>query len=432
MDNQKDVYFPEGFLWGAAASAHQAEGGNINDWSEWEKKNASRLAQHAKKKFGRLQNWKDIEQSAQDPQNYISGKAADHFHQFRDDFTLAKEMGHNATRFSIEWSRIEPFEGRFNEVSLAHYADVLHFLKVLGIEPFVTLWHWTLPLWIQKKGGWKSKQTIDYFLRYVQYVAGAFKNNVRFWIVENEPLVYASLSFLKRELPPQNRSPLSYLRVMSHLISAHRQAYDIIKYINPSSNVGSAHNIAYCEAYQNSAWNSVLKRIADHFQFNFLEETETKYDFIGVNYYFHHRIRGWFGRNENKYVSDMGWELYPAGMYNVLREVAGRFKEPIYITENGLADAKDEKRAWFIKETLYAMHQAIQDGSDVKGYLHWSLLDNFEWDKGFWPRFGLLEVDYKTFERRIRPSAYFYSDICKENGITKEIMEQHKDLFKNI
>lgn len=427
--NNGDLKFPEGFLWGASTSAHQVEGGNTNNWSEWEKKNAVRLARQAEKRYSHLSVWEDIKSQAQDPQNYISGKAADHFHRFRDDFALAKDMNHNAARFSIEWSRIEPEEGVFNETVISHYADVLHFLQALGIEPFVTLWHWPVPVWVSKKGGWTKGETTDYFLRYVERVAGAFKNSVHFWAILNEPLIYSALSFLKGEWPPQQNSVNNYFKVVSHLAEAQHRAYRIIKEISPASSVGSTQILAYFEAYENTAWNRSLKRISDHFQYRFLEKTKHAHDFIGLDYYFHNRIRGWWGRNENRYRSDMGWELYPEGIYYVLRDITKRFKKPIYITEHGLADGEDTLRAWYIRESLHHVHRAIQEGSDVRGYLHWSLLDNFEWDKGFWPRFGLLEVDYKTFERRMRPSAHFYADICKENAITPEILEKHKDLF---
>lgn len=128
----------------------------------------------------------------------------------------------------------------------------------------------------------------------------------------------------------------------------------------------------------------------------------------------------------------MGWELYPEGIYHALRDVTKRFKKPIYITEHGLADEKDTLRAWYIRESLRYIHRAIRDGSDVRGYLHWSLLDSFEWERGFWPRFGLLKVDYRTLERRMRPSAYFYADICGQNAITAGIVEKHKNLFRNV
>ena len=176
------IKFPKDFYWGAATAAHQVEGGNHNDWSEWEKRNAERLARESKEKFGHLPNWKDIEAHAIDPKNYVSGFACDHYSRFREDFDIAKSLHHNAHRFSIEWSRIEPEENKFDEKAILHYREVLHALRERNIEPFVTLWHWTLPLWLAKKGGTCATDFPKYFERYVETVVTAFGNEVNFWI----------------------------------------------------------------------------------------------------------------------------------------------------------------------------------------------------------------------------------------------------------
>jgi len=420
------LIFPKGFFWGAATASHQVEGNNLNDWSKWEKENAERLAKEAKKSSPKWQQDKFPEML--EPSNYISGIACNHYNFFRDDFKMAKELGHNATRFSLEWSRIEPKEGCFEQKELKHYQEVVRTLRKLGIEPFVTLWHWPLPLWLQEKGGWQSKKISDYFSRYVQKVVSVLKNDVKYWITLNEPEIYTSLSFLYGIWPPQEKSLVSYLRVLHNLIKAHRQAYKTIKSLQPTAQIGIAKNNVYFEAYKNKPINVLLKKGGDWWwNFYFLDRINEYQDFIGLNHYFYNKIDYGFNKNDNKIVSDAGLELYPEAIYRVLMDLK-KYQKPIYITESGLADAKDEKRAWFLAETLKNVHKAISEGIDVRGYLHWTLMDNFEWDKGFWPRFGLLAVDRKTLVRKPRPSAYFYKDICLANGINNDLVKKHQNL----
>lgn len=357
--------FPKGFYWGAATSAYQVEGGINNcDWAKV----------------------------------YPAGRACDHYNRYEEDFDIAESLNHNTHRFSIEWSRIEPEEGKFDEKEIEHYQKVIDALRKRGIEPFVTLYHWTLPIWIRDIGGWENKKTIDYFARYCDEFTRLLKG-VQFWITLNEPEIFASHGYLKGVWPPQKKNFLSYLRVLGNLIKAHRKVYKIIKKNNSGAKIGIAKNNIYFEGWPlffiDWWWNKY-----------FLNKIRNYQDFIGLNYYFHRR----FPKNKNEVVSDLGWEIYPEGIYHVLKDLK-KYNLPIYITENGLADAKDEKRGKFIKEHLYWIHKTIQEGVDVKGYLHWSLLDNFEWDKGFWPRFGLVEVDYKTMERKIRPSALEYKNL---------------------
>jgi beta-glucosidase len=397
--------FPKGFLWGAATSAHQVEGGTHNNWSEWEQ-SSGRLVQLENdgliKKYGR--------------ENYVSGNAADHYHRYREDFALERELGHNATRISIEWSRIEPEEGRFNADAIAHYQDVVAAIRASGMEPFVTLWHWTVPTWFRDKHEFERHANIRYFTRFVEKMVTEFPG-VKFWITLNEPEVYASGHYLRGEKPPQKKDPFLALMVYENLISAHRAAYRAIKKNHPQALVGIAKNNIQYEAYKNRFWNKALKRIADWgWNFYFLDHIKDSQDFIGLNHYFHNRIDGWFGRNENKRMNEMGWELYPEAMFYVLSDLK-KYQVPIYITESGLADAHDAQRGWFLRETLAGVHRAIVAGADVRGYLYWSLMDNFEWQHGFWPRFGLIEINYATQERKPRRSAFFYKKICEDNAL---------------
>ncbi|MBI2635239.1 MAG: glycoside hydrolase family 1 protein [Parcubacteria group bacterium] len=408
--------FPDGFLWGAATSAHQVEGNNRNNWTEWEKANAKRLAKEARTYW---QPWqREVFPEMLTPENYISGKACDHYNRYEEDFNLAKEMGHNAHRFSIEWSRIEPEEGKFDEKEIEHYRRVILALRERGIEPFVTLWHWTMPIWFVEIGAFSKKDNIKYFVRFCETIVKEFCSDVKFWIVLNEPEIYAGNSHLKGIWPPQKKSLISYFLAIKNLIKAHRNSYKIIKKIIPNAQVGIAKNNIYFEAYQNKIHNRILKKFIDWWwNFYFLNRIKNHQDFIGLNHYFHNRIKSFrFNKNENKKVSDMGWELYPEAIPHVLKDLK-KYNKPIYITENGLADGRDKNREWFIKESLKNIHKAIEDGADIRGYFYWSLLDNFEWDKGFWPRFGLVEIDYKTLERKPRPSSYIYAEIAKNNSI---------------
>jgi beta-glucosidase len=419
MKNHTKISFPKDFLWGAATASHEVEGNNHNDWSEWEK---------SQKRIDYLRSERLIEKYGLE--NFISNRACDHYNRFEEDFKIAKELGHNATRFSIEWSRIEPEEGKFNEKEIEHYKKVITTLKKIGIEPFVTIWHWPIPIWLRNKGGWQYSEIPDYFARYAEKIVNALGSDVKFWITLNEPEIYAGNSYLSGVWPPQKKNLISYLLVIHNLIKAHRKAYKIIKKLNQSAQIGIAKNNIYFEAYQNKLVNRVLKKIIDwRRNFYFLNRLKNYQDFIGLNHYFHNRINYGFNKNENEKLSDVGWELYPEAIYYVLVDLK-RYNKPIYITENGLADAKDKQRSWFIFESLKNINRAINEGVNVKGYLHWSLVDNFEWDKGFWPRFGLLEIDYKTLERKVRPSAYFYRDICIANEITEDIISKYKNLLE--
>lgn len=411
----KDYIFPKGFYWGAATASHQVEGNNHNDWSEWEKSEA---------RIEELEKAGLIKKHGLD--NFISGRGPDHYNKYKDDFKLAKELGHNATRFSIEWSRVEPEEGKFDSKAIEHYKDVIKTLRKLDIEPFVTLWHWPIPVWMRDKGGWKSSEMPKYFLRYARKVVEALGKDVKFWITLNEPEVNSGLAYKEGVWPPQKRSICKYLRVNRNLIKAHILAYEAIKNIDSNAQIGIAKNNAYYKERGNGVINKAMKLIVRYFGNDFWLKSIDKYqDFIGLNHYFHNGIYYGLNKNENRITNDMGWEIYPTSLYHCLKELK-KYNKPVYITENGLADSKDEKRTWFIFEMLKGVHRAIEEGVDVKGYLHWSLMDNFEWAEGYWPRFGLIEIDYKTLERKPRKSAYFYRDICIQNGITTSVIEKYR------
>jgi beta-glucosidase len=258
----------------------------------------------------------------------------------------------------------------------------------------------------------------------VRKVVAELGNYVDFWITINEPLIFASRSYFFGEWPPQERSLSKFYLVVHSLIKAHKRAYKVIHGINKGAKVSLAKQNIYFDAFGNKLINKIGVLLAG-FIWNkyFLLRVKKELDFIGLNHYFHNRVRigltpplTWTHHNEDKVVSDMGWEIFPESIYHALKDLA-KFKKPIYITENGLADAKDKQRKEFIRDYLCQTRRAMEEGADVRGYLHWSFIDNLEWSMGFGPRFGLVAVDYKTLKRKPRPSAFYYAKICKENGL---------------
>ncbi len=421
-----EIKFPQGFFFGAATSAHQVEGGNRNDWSEWEKVNAARLAREAAKK-----KWPDyILKNYPNPlqeENYISGRACDHYHRFREDFDIAKSLGHNAHRFSVEWSRIEPEEGKFDDKEIEHYRQVIQMLRERGIEPFVTLWHWTHPLWFADRGGWLHGDSVPAFVRFATRIVREFHPDVKYWITGNEFETFARHGYLLGDRPPAKKwNIFEAYKALRNLTNAHIAAYRAIKDVDVSLKVGFTESLVHFEPYNRWPQNLLAVKLFSWWRNNpFFDEYVRHCDFIGLQHYFHSRIRvnpfvsQWgIQYNENKKVSDIGWEIYPESIYRVLKTLAA-YKKPIFIAENGLADARDVYRADFIRGYLSRVGQAMHEGVDVRGYFYWSLLDNFEWNEGFWPRFGLVEVDYKTLARRIRPSAWKYKEIIENRGIFK-------------
>ena len=417
---KKTLKFPDGFLWGAATSAHQIEGGNTNDWSEWEKKSAERLAKGAEAKWQARKTGQPSSKFPEmfDQKNYISGRACDHYNRYGEDFDIAKSLNLNAFRISIEWSRIEPKEGEFNEKEIEHYRKVIEAIRARGMEPFVTLWHWTLPLWLSEIGGVSSKKFPLCFERYSQKMAKEYSNIVKYWLTLNEPTAVTSMGYLSGVWPPQKKNPILALRVFKNLGRSHNAAYKEIHQVSSSAQVGFVNILNYFDPFKKKSYLDKLSvGLANYFSNKKFFNLTNNNDFLAVDYYFHHRLKFPAKENNaNRNITDLGWEIYPEGIYHILKD-SKKFNLPIFITENGLADAKDEKRAKFIREHLLWVHKAISEGVDVHGYFHWSLLDNFEWDKGFWPRFGLVEIDYETLERKIRPSALEYKKICETNTL---------------
>lgn len=421
------LVFPKNFFWGSATSAFQVEGGGNDDWTDWANKNANCLALEAKTYWQswQLQKFPEILEK----ENYIPGKVADHFNMYKQDFDLVEQLNQNAHRLSLEWSRIQPEEDVFNQEAIEHYREVLKDLKKRNIKIFLTIWHWTNPLWVRNQGGWENKKTIFDFEKYVNRLAQEFGDLVDFWQPLNEPGTYIGMSFIQGSWPPQVKSFWRANKAFKNLMEAYRCSYKAIKKIKPESQVGMSHYAVYNVPYKNKLINKICVKPIDYFRnWRFLNSINKTNDFIGIQFYHTDHLNitwkfkfgpGRWGflelKNPNHDVTDMNWDIFPEGIYHLIKRAA-KYGKPIFITENGLADKFDEKRERFIKEHLVWIHKAITEGVDVRGYFYWSLLDNFEWDKGYWPRFGLVEVDYKTLKRTIRPSATEYAEICRNNS----------------
>lgn len=406
------------FFWGASTASHQVEGGTHNQWSEWENVNAKRLADSAQQRLGWLPNFRDIKAQAENLNNYISGNAVEHYTRYKEDFALAKELNLNALRFGVEWSRIEPKQGHFSQEAINHYKNYIQELKKLNIEPFVTLWHWTMPVWFANMGGFTKKSNIKYFERFIQKITDELLADIKYVITLNEPNVYASMSYITGEWPPQEKSIINGLRVYKNLAYAHKQAYKIIKNKYPKINVGVAQQLANNQPKRpnNLIDNLSVKLSGYGWNWWWLNRIKKYQDYIGINYYFTDYYKGFKRQNPKKPSNDLGWYMEPSGILSLLLQVSKRYKNvPIIITENGCADAKDGFRQWWLEQTMQALNQAKQQNIPVKGYLHWSLIDNFEWADGWWPKFGLIEVDRKTQKRTIRPSAVWLSKYLSKN-----------------
>lgn len=426
IHKEKDYLFPKNFLWGTATSAHQVEGNNFNnDWWRWEEKMKGQELPVLEKKY-------------QHQKFTPSGQACDHYHCYQEDFDLIKKMGNNSYRLSIEWARLEPRPGQWDQKELAHYQAVLESLKKHGLKVMLTLNHFTLPNWLAMRGGWAHIMAPFYFTRYASYVAKNLGTLVDLWITINEPEIYMDMCYLKGFWPPQYQDIKRAAWVYLNMARAHKKTYKVLHKIldqpGKLAQVGFAMNVMSFASYKKHNFLELFyvhaaDRIVNH---SFYDLTKKTHDFLGVNYYFRVRLKKSPDsllptedevQEEESELTDMGWVVYPHGIFDVLMDFKD-FNLPIYITENGIATDHDEQRINFLINHLTEVHHAISAGVDVRGYYFWSLLDNYEWDKCFGPKFGLVAVNFRNFKRTPKPSYYVYQKICQANGVTKELMEK--------
>jgi beta-glucosidase len=429
---QAAYHFPRGFLWGTATAAYQVEGNTTNsNWYAWENQP------------GRILNGEK------------SGLACDWWNgRWREDLRRAAEGGQNAHRFSVEWSRIQPAPDRWDEEALDRYLEMLRYMEELGLMPLVTLHHFSNPIWLEEKGGWESPEVVSYFETFVKRVVEALKDYVSLWCTINEPNVLSTMAYLFGVFPPGEESIRSFYHVCMNLVRAHAAAYHAIHALQPEARVGMAINYRGMRAartwwfpdrlvthLQAGMFNDLFPRAVQDgwvrlpFARRRVAEAKGTQDYLGLNYYsrdliaFHpFKVGDVFSRHYYRHgvdVSPTGFIANePDGMWEALTW-ANRFQLPVLISENGIEDAEDTLRPKYIAEHLHQVWRAVNFNWPVKGYFHWTLVDNFEWERGWSQRFGLWDLDPETQSRRKRPSADFYAEICRENGISADMVARY-------
>lgn len=425
-----NFHFPRGFLWGTATASHQVEGNNTNnDWWLWEHE------------LGRINN------------DGKSGLACDWWGgRWKEDLDRAVEYGQNAHRLSLEWSRIQPATERWDESALDYYRQILQGMNERGMTPIVTLHHFTLPIWVSEIGGWENEAAISLFDTYVEKCVEALKEYTNLWITINEPNVLVAYGYLLDLFPPGQRNMLTAFKVLENLIRAHSAAYHTIHRIQPTSRVGLANH--YRSSKPAGSWNP-LDKIISAVQSRFfnnaipfaikngvlnlfakrvrLSEAKGTQDFFGLNYYTRESVafsllhpQTLFSRRYFKpeaEISESGLLANePAGMFEALKW-GTQFNLPIIITENGIDDNNDHIRSKYILQHLHQVWRGINFNFPIKGYFYWTLVDNFEWERGWSQRFGLWELDVETQSRRKRPSADLYAEICNSNKLSSDMVE---------
>jgi beta-glucosidase len=386
--------FPASFFWGAATAAHQVEGNNLNN------------------------DWWQLEHVAADYGVEFSGDALDSYHRFAEDMQLAADAGLNTYRFSLEWSRIEPSPGKFSRAELAHYRRMIDTANSLGLTPVVTLHHFTHPIWFGEKGGWLGDDAIDFFTRYVEQ-ACTILDGVQWVCTINEPNIVAVNHGQQRRIAQgleyQFVGALPDPEIGRALIAAHQAAAPLVRKLTGAKVGWTVANQAYVAAHGAQEKFAEIQYIWEDM---YLEPAKDD-DFIGVQSYTSQTVdeNGVVPHPELPSNTIMGWAYRPDALGIAVRhthDVVGDV--PIVVTENGIATADDRQRIEYTTEALGHLLDAIEDGIDVRGYLHWSLLDNFEW--GNWkPTFGLIAVDRETFERHPKPSLAWLGQVARANAL---------------
>lgn len=429
--------FPKDFIWGTATASYQIEGAWNKDGkgeSIWDR------FSHTP---GKVLN------------NDTGDVACDHYHRWRDDIQLMKDLGIKAYRFSIAWPRILPNgSGKVNEAGLEFYSQLVDGLLEVGIEPYATLYHWDLPQALQDKGGWADRMVVDAFVEYVDITTRALGDRVKNWITLNEPWVSAFVGYRDGHHAPGHKDLNEAIAASHHLLLSHGRSVPVIRKNVKDANVGITLNLTpqmpasqsladrkaanYIDGYINRFFldpltgrgypEDMVKAFENSMSFvqnGDMEEIAVPVDFLGINYYTRNLVRADEKDNQPQTVfregamTEMEWEVYPRGLYDLLGRIHFAYGFPaIYITENGAAfpDGKpingelhDPDRVSYIKEHLKVVNKAINIGIPVKGYFVWSLLDNFEWSFGYSKRFGIVHVDLETQKRTAKSSAKWYS-----------------------
>jgi beta-glucosidase len=370
-----------------------------------------------------------------------------HYALYKKDLLLLQELGVNAYRFSIEWSRIQPKENQWDEKAIAHYQEIVDILIENNIEPMITLHHFTHPLWFIKKYPWHEERSIEKFMTFTEKVLSSIRG-VKYWITFNEPYVLILGGYLEGCMPPGVNDVSLAIKALENILICHGKAYDIIHSRIPDAMVSVAHNMAALAPWKR--WNPMdrlLSRIAKYFYNHSLLDAfltgrlhikfpfrkalvleipiKDKIDFFGVNYYtrIHMRFNPFKKMGvelrhrdiDGHGLTDMGWEIHPYGLEKVL-QYASKLSVPMIITENGIATKSDRVKIRFMKAHIDTVERCIKKGLDVRGYFYWSLIDNYEWLQGLDARFGLYKVDFETLERKPTDAATYYSYLIKSRS----------------
>ncbi|CDK31018.1 glycoside hydrolase family 1 protein [Candidatus Babela massiliensis] len=410
------------FNWGFAICEYQNSGQehcSNSNWADWENSKFSNGNSHIK-------------------EAQVSGKSCDFWNNYKKDIELMKEMGVSSLRFSVAWDKIEPEQGKFDENALQHYQDLCEELIKSGIKPLISLHHFVHPRWFEQLGGFEKEENIKYFVRFSKKVFNRLSDKVDLWCTINEPNVFMLQGYIRGVFPPGKINPYIALKVLRNLLKAHTEVYKKLKSLPNGfeSQIGFIHQYLKFNAYR--GWNVIehipglyLNYIVNYLTLNFLKtgkysvpglnyeaDIERPLDYIGLNYYSRALLKSQLSLSEpivatcypDEIMTDMPYAIYPRGFYQAIKDVAS-IGVPVYITENGIADQKDDRREKFITGYLQAMFDAIKEGVDVRGYYYWTFTDNFEWDEGFLMKFGIFKVNCETQERTFRQGANYLKQV---------------------
>ncbi|MTI70867.1 MAG: glycoside hydrolase family 1 protein [Firmicutes bacterium] len=425
---------PKNFLIGTSTSPIQIEGGDISsNWHKWCDYNHIKDGSHC-------------------------SNANDHWNRYENDLKLLEKINVNTYRLGIEWSRIEPREGMFDKEAIAQYRDEILKLKEMKIKPLITLHHFSNPLWVENKGDWENSEIVNYYLRYIEFIVSHLGDLITDWITFNEPCVYLLAGHLIGIWPPGKKEIKSFFKGMNNIITAHIKGYKKIHSIRRKFNfsgetkVGFSKHIRCFESNKNNILNNMLTRLIDYLFHDLIMEGMSKgkykfpigfgrypldkgkyYDFLAINYYSRDILE--FNIMKKPFIirktvktskkNDLGWEIYPKGLFKICKKYYNKYKMDIYITENGICDNTDKKRIQFIYDHLKEIEKLINEGIPIKGYYYWTFIDNFEWLEGESARFGLVYNNFKNQDRTMKRSGEFFSKVCKDKKITENMMKSY-------
>lgn len=401
--------FPDNFTWGVATASHQIEGNNKNNWTDFEQKTG-------------------IEKSAE---------ACEHWIRWKEDFNLIEQLGVNSYRLSIEWSRIQPEKGEWDQSAVDQYCEMVDDLLSRNIRPMITLHHFSHPIWFEELGGFYNRENISFWVDYCQRIFELLNEKVNDWCTINEPEVFSIMGYHMKMFPPGKSSVFKTIRVMKNMIYAHASAYRTLKNINPQARVGLAKNVTLFDPLRrwnllhwittlilNYIWNgAIISGLKKGRMFGSkIDNAKNSFDFIGLNYYTHVLTSPFLPqtteidlpKREHETMTDFGYTMYAEGLERAVKLVS-KLNVPIEITENGVADSDDKLRPLHLKRHIWQISKLIEQGHDIRSYYHWSLMDNFEWAEGYKLRFGLYHVDYNTQERTLKQSGMDYQKVIQSN-----------------